>query len=203
MTWLLGWWGFPWGFIYSPHAIFVNLFGGQQPHSVNARLAAYQAWAFAVLGKMDMARAIVLDALDIARKIRPEHALPRRDKPTGDGVNDEGARLRKEIWDLISILGAGSSTIRLKNSWSLLRRPFFIQVVIGLTAIGLVGAGILNDKPSPPPPPPSPTQRRMGPALHERLLTSGQQSPRTGSLGPQGLRMSPVIDGFIPLGYQR
>jgi hypothetical protein len=153
MTWLLGWWGFPWGFIYSPHAIFVNLFGGQQPHSVNARLAAYQAWAFAVLGKMDMARAIVLDALDIARKIRPEHALPRRDKPTGDGVNDEGARLRKEIWDLISILGAGSSTIRLKNSWSLVRRPFFIQVVIGLTAIGLVGAGILNDKPSPPPPP--------------------------------------------------
>jgi len=55
VTWLLGWWGFPWGPIYSVHAIITNMLGGKRPPEVNARLAAYQAWCFATLGKMDAA----------------------------------------------------------------------------------------------------------------------------------------------------
>lgn len=156
ITWVLGWWGFPWGFIYSPHAIFVNLLGGQRPHNVNARLAAFQAWVFAALGKLDMARAIARDALDLARKIRPEHVSARGRKTPGHDVDDEGARLRKEIGELLSRLGAGGTSIRLKDSWSLFRRPFFVQGLIGLTLIGVVGGVILNDKPSPPPRGPKP-----------------------------------------------
>lgn len=29
ITLLLGWWGFPWGFIYTPAALFTNLTGGK------------------------------------------------------------------------------------------------------------------------------------------------------------------------------
>src|SRR5262245_55842343 len=29
LTFLFGWWGFPWGFIYTPMALFTNLSGGK------------------------------------------------------------------------------------------------------------------------------------------------------------------------------
>lgn len=143
ITWVLGWWGFPWGLIYSLHAIFVNLLGGQRPHNINARLAAYQAWVFAVLGKLDMAHAIALDALDLARKIRPDQVSAKVRKALGYDVDDEGARLRKEIEEFLSAIGTGGTSIRLKDSWSLFRRPFFVQGLIGLTVIGLVWGAIL------------------------------------------------------------
>jgi|SRR3990172_4983534 len=156
ITWLLGWWGVPWGFIYSAHAIFVNLLGGQRPHNVNARLVAYQAWVFAVLGKLDMARAIALDALNIARKIRPEQVSARVRKALGYDVDDEGARLRKEIDEFLSALGTSDTGVRLRDSWSLFRRPFYVQSLMGLTIIALIWGAILNDKPSSPPRGPKP-----------------------------------------------
>ena len=141
ITWALGWWGVPWGFIYSPHAIFVNLLGGKQPSDVNTRLAAYQAWAFAALGKPEIARAIALDALDLSRKIK---------------IDDKGAELRKEIGAFLSILGASDKVVRLRDSWSLLRRPFYIQSLVVLTIIGTIWVAILNDNPSSPLPGPKP-----------------------------------------------
>lgn len=156
ITWLLGWWGFPWGPIYSLHAIFVNLLGGQRPNNINARLAAHQAWVFASLGKLDLARAIALDALDLARKIKPEQVSARLKKALGYDVNDEGAQLRKVIGEFLSALGAKDTGVRLRDSWSIFRRPFYVQGLIGLTVIGLVWGAILNDKPSPPPPGPKP-----------------------------------------------
>ena len=156
ITWVLGWWGFPFGLIYSPHAIFVNLRGGQRPHNINARLAAYQAWVFARLGKPDMPRAIAFDALDLARKIRPEQVSARVKKTLGYDVGDEGMRLRKEIEEFLAALGPGGRRTRLKDSWSLFRRPFFVQGLIGLTVIGVVWGAILNDKPSPLPRGPKP-----------------------------------------------
>jgi hypothetical protein len=152
---LLGWWGFPWGPIYSFHAIFVNLLGGQRPNNFNARLAAHQAWVFASLGKLDLARAIALDALDFARKIKPKPFSKKR-KSLGYDVNDEGEQLRKEIGEFLSALGANDTGVRLRDSWSIFRRPFYVQGLIGLTVTGLVWGAILNDKPSPPPHGPKP-----------------------------------------------
>lgn len=154
ITWVLGWWGIPWGFIYSLQAIFANLFGGERPHNINARLAAHQAWVFAVLGKIDIARAIALDALAIARKIKPD--------------NDEGARLNKEIEELLAALGNGDKAIRLSDSWALFRRPFYVQGMMGLTVIALVWTAILNDKPSPPPRSPKPYIANPKPATPPR-----------------------------------
>lgn len=127
VTWALGWWGIPWGFIYSLQAIFENLLGGEQPHNINARLAAHQAWVFAVLENTDMARAIALDALALARKIKPAKASARLKQILGYDVDHEGAHLSKEIEEFLVALGNGGKAIRLKDSWAFFRRSFYIQ----------------------------------------------------------------------------
>lgn len=150
ITWLLGWWGIPWGFIYSPQAIFTNLFGGERPNNINARLVAYQAWVFTVLGKTELARAIAADALTLARKIKPDEASAKQREALGYEVNNEGERLSKKIEELLVALGNKGGTIQLKDSWSLFRRPFYVQGLMGLIAIALVWGAIHSDKPSSP-----------------------------------------------------
>lgn len=156
VTWLLGWWGVPWGVIYSLHAIFVNLFGGEQPRNINARIAAHQAWVFATLGKLELARAIAIGALDIALKIRSKQVSEKAGKVPGSDVDYEGAQLRKEIEGFLSALGASGTNARLRDSWSLFRRPFYVQGMMGLTIIALIWGAILNDNSSAPAPGPKP-----------------------------------------------
>ncbi|MCD0421233.1 J domain-containing protein [Rubrivivax sp. JA1024] len=120
ITWLLGWWGFPWGPIYSVHAIATNMLGGKRPPEVNARLVAHQACYFATIGNLEMARAVAMDAADLAR------ALPQ---------GPAGAELRGSIDQVLQAIGG--STNRLKNSWRLLSRPFYVQAtIIALIALG-------------------------------------------------------------------
>lgn len=120
ITWVFGWWGFPWGPIYSVQAIIANMLGGKQPPEVNARLTAYQAWYFASFGNMDVARAVAMDAADLARKA-----------PS----NSVGAELRSSIDELLQVIGGSAK--RLKNSWRLLSRPFYVQAaVIAAVAVG-------------------------------------------------------------------
>jgi len=195
LTWVLGWWGFPWGIIYSPHAILVNLFGGERPHNINARLAAHQAWAFAVLGNTDMARAIALDALALARKIKPEKASARLKQVLGYDIDHEGARLSKEIEDLLASLGNGGKRIQLKDSWGLFRRPFYVQGLIGLTAIALVWGVIQSDKSSSPPRGPKPYITNPN---REPAPTSSYVRPTTAPNGEQW----PVIADYVQ-GYPR
>lgn len=47
LTFVVGWWGFPWGLIYTPHALFVNLRGGRDvtEEVVNALLQSNPAAA--------------------------------------------------------------------------------------------------------------------------------------------------------------
>jgi hypothetical protein len=152
VTWLLGWWGFPWGVIYSIQAIFNNMMGGKRPPDINARLAAHQAWAFAVFGKIDMARAVALDALSLAKKVKPDKAYTRMKNALGYEVNDEGAQLRAQIEKLLVGLGEGrNNALRLKDSWMLFRRPFYVQGLVMLSVIGALWYAIQNDHTSPPP----------------------------------------------------
>lgn len=186
ITWLLGWWGFPWGPIYSLHAIFVNLLGGQRPHNINARLAVHQAWVFAALGKLDIARAIALDALDLARKIKPEQVSARLRKALGYDVDAEGAHLRKEIGEFLSELGASDSVVHLRDSWSLFRRPFYVQGLIGLTVTGLVWGAILNDKPSSPPLGPKPYIANPQPTIVDPFAnTVGEDGSKPSITNPE------------------
>lgn len=155
ITWLLGWWGIPWGPIYSLQAIFTNMLGGKQPANINARLATHQAWVFAVLGKTDMARAIALDALVLAKKIKPDTAYARAKKALGYDVADEGAELRAQIEKLLELLGSEGSN-RLKDAWSLFRRPFYAQAAVAFFVFGWLGYSIEAAPPSQPPRGPKP-----------------------------------------------
>ena len=132
ITWALGWWGVPWGPIYSIHALWVNLLGGNQPVLPNARLAAHQAWYFAASGRPDIARAVAMDALSLAQKI------PRKKKSGGGYVDEEGAKLRATIEAFLTSLGGDS--VRLRNAWRLTQRRFFVQLAV----VALVAAGITS-----------------------------------------------------------
>lgn len=120
-TWILAWWGFPWGPIYGLQAIFTNLTGGKRSADINARVLAHQAWYFAATDQMDVARAVAEQALALALKVSPDK----------DG---EAARLRAQLYAFIASFPSVSRTPRLKDTWSLGRRPFFVQTGI-LTAV--------------------------------------------------------------------
>lgn len=157
ITWLLGWWGIPWGFIYSIHALFNNLMGGQQPPNINARLATHQAWVFAVQGRIEMARAIALDALALTKKIKPNKKFMKMRKALGYEANDEVTQLQAQIEKLLEAMGANAGkSVRLKNSWALLRRPFYIQGLVILSVIGAIWYAIATAPPSSPPRGPKP-----------------------------------------------
>lgn len=51
ITIFLGWWGFPWGFIYTIYALIVNLFGGEKPARNNDLLLLLLAYDFTLSGR--------------------------------------------------------------------------------------------------------------------------------------------------------
>jgi DnaJ-domain-containing protein 1 len=63
ITWLLGWWGFPWGPIWTVGALYRNLLNGTQPADVNAQILGRQALYFWDKGKLDLAAATADQAL--------------------------------------------------------------------------------------------------------------------------------------------
>ena len=142
ITWVLGWWGIPWGPIYSIQAIYNNMVGGKQPANINAKLAAHQAWVFAVLGKVDMARAVALDAMALARKIKPDGLYAKVKKALGYDVPDEGVEIRAHIQKLLDMLSEDSNAGRLKDAWAFFRRPFYVQASIAALVFGSIGYAI-------------------------------------------------------------
>jgi hypothetical protein len=142
ITWVLGWWGIPWGPIYSIQAIFTNLFGGKRPANINARLATHQAWVFAVRGKTDIARAIALDAMELTKKVQPDGVTAKVKKGLGYEILDEGAELRAQIQKLLNLLGE-RETGRLKDSWHLFRRPFYVQGAAAAAFFGWLGVAMM------------------------------------------------------------
>jgi hypothetical protein len=131
VTWLMGWWGLPWGVFYSLTTIFHNLFGGSKPNDVNARLLTYQAWVFATQNKFDIARAVAADANDLARKIK----------------KNEGTQLQNLTGELLSALDTKTPIKRLKNVWSVLNRSFYLQSGI-LGAVAALAIGFFSHVPT-------------------------------------------------------
>lgn len=64
---LLGPWGFPWGIIYTIHALWVAVIGGSKPRQENAQLLRHQGMAFATAGKVNAA----FTTLGAAQELEP------------------------------------------------------------------------------------------------------------------------------------
>ncbi|MFQ6403237.1 J domain-containing protein [Methylophilus sp. 'Pure River'] len=134
VTWLFGWWGLPWGPIYSIQTLLVNMFGGKRPNDMNARLTFYQAWVFAYNNKLDVAYAVAQDALRFANK------LPRRN------ASQETLTLKNDIDNLINTLTKnGVNTVKLINSWALFNKAFYIQASVMLLVFGVVADALYNE----------------------------------------------------------
>ncbi|MHC8380808.1 J domain-containing protein [Pseudomonas sp. LB3P14] len=189
ITWALGWWGFPWGPIYSVQALWVNMLGGKRPVLPNARLAAHQAGFFAATGRPDMARAVALDALSLAQKI------PRKKKSDGSYVDDEGAKLRVHIETFLAALGG--SSVRLRNAWKLTQRRFFVQLgVVAVIAAG-ISSVVLNAQTNTyaPPRDPKPYVAEATANVDHGKQTSTAGIPSPNAAGTSSTRQ-PVAEGY-------
>lgn len=126
ITWILGWWSFPWGPIFSIDAIIRNLFGGTQPRDINAQLLANQAAYFAEAGRTDLALAVAAEALGLARKVKNPNI--RRKRKLGYEQEDPATLLAKDLESFINSVGGGQSIQRLRSPWGLFDKLFVQQV---------------------------------------------------------------------------
>lgn len=110
ITWLLGWWGFPFGILFSLYALGINLIGGKKPKDINYNILSYQAWYFAQQNKLDIANSIIDDALTFA---------------TSQKQKDEVNNFKKTIYKY----NGEKDFKKLKNKWKFFSKSFFIQFI--------------------------------------------------------------------------
>lgn len=72
LTWLFGWWGFPWGPIWSIQALFKNMIGGEELNAHNANILLHQSIYFLSKGNLKLGKAIALKALELITKAKKE-----------------------------------------------------------------------------------------------------------------------------------
>lgn len=180
ITWLLGWWAFPWGPLYSAQALLANMFGGTQPALENARMLGYQAYYFYATGRPDIAQSLAESAMKFCRKI-PSTSI--RD----DAAKKEKESLNRNLELFLSELGNHAQAKQLKSNWGLIHKRFFIH--LGAIAAATVAAAVafINAPASHSTPPRGPmpysaqpitTQSQSDPAGKPVI----QASPETNSL---------------------
>lgn len=124
-TWALGWWGIPWGPIYTVQALVSNMFGGDQPALENARMLAYQAFYFYASGRPGIAQSVAMDGLKFAHKI--PHSTGKKAMPAA-----ERAQLTGHLESLIKQCNRPDQP-PLKNSWAV--KPLIVVPQLGALAI--------------------------------------------------------------------
>lgn len=149
-TWLLGWWGFPWGPVYTVQALLHNMFGGTQPPLENTRLLAYQAYCFYTMGRREIAFAIAEDALKFCERIRPTSRQT--------ALMNERDDLAKRLKAFLDAERRGGSSVKLKSSWRFTNKLFPVHlgaIAVAGFAIALAVVNVSSHR-SPPPKGPMP-----------------------------------------------
>jgi hypothetical protein len=136
-SWLLGWWGFPWGPIYTAQALIGNMFGGTEPPLDNAKMLGYQAYYFYRTGRSDIAQSIAESAIKFCKKI-PETFAKK------GAVESERDALIDNLNAFISALGNVGKAKKLKSSWGMIHRRFFVHLGAIAAVGGSVALGLAN-----------------------------------------------------------
>jgi hypothetical protein len=139
ITLVAGWWSIH-GFFWTLQTLVENLVGGQF-HQQDAQLHGYQAMYFAQNGKLDLARALAVEALKIAEKATKQNN--RRQAPKAklgyDSV-DSLKELKKSLTDFINSLPADTKVVELRSTSGIFNKRFAFQVLLLLAVTGsLVG----------------------------------------------------------------
>jgi hypothetical protein len=100
VTWLLGWWGIPWGPFYTLQALVQNLRGGRKPGDANARILGYQARYFASVGRMFLARSLAIMALELSTDDGLLASLQPFLPPSGEQRWRRPGSRRQKDWEL-------------------------------------------------------------------------------------------------------
>lgn len=114
VTWLLAWWGVPWGPIYGVQSLVVNLRGGRKPGDINASLLGRQALAFLGRGQRELAANLIRQAYDYA----------------------ESANLKSKLAELARELGEPRQ--RLSDAWSSWRVTQYIAAAPVLPILAIL-----------------------------------------------------------------
>jgi len=117
LTWLLGWWGVPWGPYWTVKALWRNMLGGERPDDANAALLRQLTLHFITTGSPVLARAALEQGLRLVRK--PE--------------------LRQKLQKLRVVVGDGSRDPRLPDRW---RPAAGYGFYLHLLPLALVGIGL-------------------------------------------------------------
>ena len=134
ITWLLGWWGVPWGPVYTVQVLLSNMFGGKHPEIENARMLGYQAYFFYSIGRPEIAYSVAQDALGYANKAA---------RSTHDGQDaKERDTLISNLQTFIDQLGQNPKN-RLKDGWGLMHSHFFAQLFVLIAVISACATPVL------------------------------------------------------------
>ena len=172
-SWLLGWWGFPWGPLYTAHALVSNMFGGTHPPLENARLLGYQAYYFYATGRPDLAQSLAEDAIKYCRKVPNTPSRQSAEESERDSLISTLEAFMVE-------LGGNNKANRLKNNWGPIHGRFFVHLG-AIAAAGVIAVAIINSPQTHYSPPPGP------------MPYSAQPAPlATSTNGPGGIAVQPA-----------
>jgi hypothetical protein len=143
-TWLLGWWGLPWGPIYSIRAIYSNMVGGEQPPLNNVRILSWQARYFASIGRLDFAKAVARDALRFAAKIAPSgEPEPGRPSSLCDlAPEQQDPEIVHAVNAMNALLADTGSAPTLRDRWGFRSTAFKVQFV-GMMSVIIAAIAML------------------------------------------------------------
>lgn len=178
-TWLLGWWGIPWGPVWSLSALFWNMIGGKQPAVNNFMVAGWQSLYFATVGRVAIARAVASDAMAFDRRISP------KERTADSRIGGLKAAIERML------ANAPADTARFPRVWGLGSKSFLVHaagavVILGLFAVGFAHVGSITDQPRTAyelQPPTADTQTSSAPARPVAVFDAPEQPPpRTGQI---------------------
>lgn len=168
-SWLLGWWGFPWGPIYTIQALVTNMFGGSHPPLDNAKMLGYQAYYFYATGRPDLAQSLAESAIKYCKKIPETFAHKGAEEIERDS-------LIRNLETFMGALGIDSKANRLKSSWGLIHSRFFVHLAAIAAVAGGVAIAIINSPEShySPPRGPMPYSNQSSASSTNGLSVTGQ-----------------------------
>ena len=145
ITLVAGWWSIS-GFIWTLQTLVQNLTGGQF-NQQDAQLQGYQAMYFMQIGKVDLARAVAVEALMVAEKAtKEENTKYGFKKKLGCDIADPLSDLKKVLTDFINSFPANTKAAQIASTNGVYNKRFLYQTLLLLTFVGLIAGEIFRQQ---------------------------------------------------------
>jgi hypothetical protein len=141
ITLVTGWWSIH-GFIWTCQTLIQNLVGGQF-NQQNAQLQGHQALYFAQIGKIDLARAIAVEAMKLAEKATKEiNKQFKFKKKIGYSDVDPLSNLKEMLTNLIKSFPVSNKAVEIKSTNGIFNKRFVYQMALLAAFASLVSGEV-------------------------------------------------------------